>query len=60
MLDLIRAHRKVILAALTVLLVQFVDSETADWITSAVGILLTGAVPNDRDAIERVYRRNPR
>lgn len=57
MLDLLRAHRKLILAALTVLLVQFVDSDTADWIIAVVGVVLTGGVPNDQAAVERVYRK---
>jgi hypothetical protein len=56
-LDLIRAHRKLILAALTAILPQVVDSQTADVILVAVGLVLTGAVPNDEDAKRRVYRR---
>lgn len=56
-LDLIHAHRKSLLAALTAFLIQFVDSETADWIVTGVGIALTYFVPNDEGAKERVYRR---
>lgn len=54
-LDLLAAHRKVVLAGGTVLLVQFVDSDTADWIIGVVGTLLTGKVPNDSGAMDRVY-----
>lgn len=55
MFNLIQAHRKVLLASLTALLIQYVDSETADWIVTGVGIALTYFVPNDQDAIESVY-----
>lgn len=54
-LDLLAAHRKVVLAGATVLLVQFVDSETADWIIGVVGTALTGRVPNEPGAVDRVY-----
>lgn len=57
MLDFIRAHRKGILAALTAVLVLVVDAETADKVVGAVGLVLTIVVPNDQDAIERVYRK---
>jgi hypothetical protein len=56
-LDVIRAHRKLILAALTAILPQVVDGNTADAIIVAVGLILTGAIPNDEDAKRRVYRR---
>lgn len=54
-MDWIRAHRKLILAALTALLPQFVDGDTADAVVIAVGLLLTGGVPNDDAAIARIY-----
>lgn len=54
-MDWIRAHRKLILAAITALLPQFVDGDTADAIVIAVGLLLTGGVPNDEVAIRRLY-----
>lgn len=57
MLDYIRAHRKVLLAGVSLLLVQVVDSDTADWIVASVGTLLTLLVPNDPAAIGRVYGR---
>lgn len=57
MLDLIRGHRKGILAVLTAVLVVVVDQETADTIVGAVGVLLTVLVPNDQDAVDRVYRK---
>lgn len=56
LLDLLHAHRKAILAAVAIVLVQFVDSETADWIVAALGTLLVGAVPNDHAASDRIYR----
>lgn len=55
-LDLIHAHRKAILTALTAVLIQVVDADTADWIVAVVGTILTLAVPNDEDAKARVYR----
>lgn len=55
--DLLHAHRKALLAALSVLLIQFVDSETADWIVAALGTVLVGATPNDEAAKRRVYKR---
>lgn len=57
MLDLFHAHRKLILAALTAILPQIVDGNTADAIIVAIGLILTGAVPNDALATERIYGR---
>lgn len=57
MLDVIKAHRKGILAILTAVLVLVVDQETADKLVGAVGVLLTILVPNDEAAVERVYRK---
>ena len=54
-LTLARAHRKVVLAGLTVVLVQVVDNDTADWIVGIAGTLLTGGVPNDDRAVDVVY-----
>lgn len=54
-LDLIAAHRKLILAALTAILPQYIDGNTADAIIVGVGLILTGIVPNDPDAKRRVY-----
>lgn len=54
-LTLVRAHRKVVLAGLTVLLVQVVDNDTADWIVGIVGTVLTGGVPNNERAVDVVY-----
>lgn len=54
--DLIQAHRKALLAALALVLVQVVDSNTADWIVAVVGVLITGATPNDHAASDRIYR----
>jgi hypothetical protein len=56
-LDVLRAHRKVILAALSVVLIQVVDQDTADWIIAVVGTLLVGGVPNDEAAKDRIYHR---
>ena len=56
LLDLIAAHRKAILTALTAVLIQVVDADTADWIVASVGTLLTLLVPNNEDAKRRVYR----
>lgn len=55
--DLIAAHRRSILAAIGILLVQFVDSETADWVIGAVDVLLIYAIKNDSDAVDRIYRK---
>ena len=55
-LDLLHAHRKFVLALLSLVLVQVVDSDTADWIVTAVGALLVGGVPNDEGAKRRVYK----
>lgn len=54
--DLLQAHRKAVLAAVSVVLIQYVDSETADWIVAVLGTLLVGAVPNDGAANDRIYR----
>lgn len=57
MLDLIRAHRKALLALAGALLIQFVDSETADWIVATLDTFLVVLVPNDQAASDRVYRK---
>jgi hypothetical protein len=57
LLDLLAAHRKALLAALTALLIQWVDADTADWIVAGVGIALTALVPNDEQATRRIYRK---
>ena len=56
-LDLVHAHRKALLALLSVLLIQFVDQNTVDWIVAVAGTLLVGGVPNNEDAKRRIYRR---
>lgn len=53
----VAAHRKAILVLVSLLAVQLVDSETADWLTVVAGTLLTLIVPNDPEAIAKVYRR---
>lgn len=55
-----RAHRKVLIGAATIVLVQYVDSETADWIASVLGLVLLGRVPNDQGAIDSIYHRRRR
>jgi hypothetical protein len=54
-MDWIRAHRKLILAAITALLPQFLDGDTVDAIVIVVGLFLTGGIPNDETAIARLY-----
>lgn len=54
-IDFARAHAKLILAALTAILPQVVDGNTADAIIVALGLILTGAVPNDKKALARFY-----
>lgn len=54
-LDYVKAHAKLILAALTAILPQIVDGQTADTIIVVVGILLTGAVPNSKESLRLVY-----
>lgn len=56
--DYIAAHRKALLVALGAVLVLVVDAEIADKIVGAVTLALTLVVPNDQDAIDRVYRRS--
>lgn len=55
--DFLTAHRKAILALLSLVLVQVVDSQTADWAVVIVGSILTGVVRNDSYASARIYRR---
>lgn len=57
LLDYARTYRKAVLAALALLLIQFVDSETVDWVVAVVGTLLVGATPNDQAAAARVRNR---
>lgn len=57
LLDLVAAHRKAILTGLGLLLVQWFDSETVDWIVVAVDTVLVGLVPNDERAKRRIYRK---
>jgi len=59
-MDWIRAHRKLILAAITALLPQFVDGDTADAIIIVLGLFLTGGIPNDEAAIARIYPNSAR
>lgn len=54
-IDLLHAHRKLVLAGASVVLIQVVDQETVDWIIGILGTLLVGGVPNDELAVERVY-----
>ena len=53
----IRAHRKALLAALSAVLILFLDSATTDEIVSGVGALLILVVPNDQAAVAAFYRR---
>lgn len=53
----IRAHRKALLAALSAVLILFLDSATTDEIVSGVGALLILVVPNDQAAVAAIYRR---
>ena len=53
----IRAHRKALLAALSAVLILFLDSATTDEIVSGVGALLILVVPNDPAAVAQIYRR---
>ena len=55
--DYLNAHRKAIIAGVSLLLVQEVDSETADWIVSATGVFFTLITPNDRAAAFRIYKK---
>lgn len=60
MLDYIRAHRKVLLTLAGLLAIQFLDSETADWVVATVDTLLVLVVPNDQAAVDRVWKKNRR
>jgi len=55
LLDYVKAHAKVILAILTVVVPQIVDQATADTIIYVVGLLLIGAVPNSKESLRLVY-----
>ncbi len=55
--DWVAAHRKVLLPAISGLLILFIDQETVDIIIGGIGIVLTYLVPNDPAAVERVYHR---
>lgn len=55
-LDLVAAHRKALLAGAGALLIQIVDSDTADWIVAGLDLLLVALVPNDGPASDRIYR----
>lgn len=59
-LDYVKAHYKVLVGLAALLLVQFVGSETADWVIVALGALGIGGTPNDPDALRRVYPRKYR
>ena len=54
-LDYIKAHAKVILAALTAILPQFIDGDTADAIIIVIGVMLTGGVPNSKESLALIY-----
>lgn len=57
MLDFIKAHRKTIVAAVAAVVVIFADDQTAQEVAAVVGTILGFLVPNDQDAIDRIYRR---
>lgn len=54
-MDWLKAHRKGIIAAVSAVLVLFLDADTAKEISGVVGAILTVLVPNDEDAIHRIY-----
>lgn len=56
-MDWLSAHRKAILAAVAAVLILVVDQETADIIVAVVGSLLTLLVPNDQQAVNRIYHK---
>lgn len=56
-LDFLAAHRKLIVAALTAVLPQLVHGNTADVLILVLGLLATGAVPNDEAARDRIYKK---
>lgn len=55
--DLVVAHWKFVGAALTFVLVQVIDSATADWIVGALGTLFVGGKANNEAAKHRLYRK---
>lgn len=54
--DIISAHGKLIFAAATALVPQYVKGDAADLLLIVLGLILTGAWPNDQAAIERIYK----
>lgn len=60
MSDFVRAHRKGILVAITAILVIFLAADQAKEISAGIGAILTVVVPNDEEAIKRVYHRKRR
>jgi len=54
-MDWIRAHRKALLAAVGAVAILVVDSSTTDHIVAIVDAVLVLLVPNDEDAIDRIY-----
>lgn len=55
--DYIAAHRKVLLGLASLLAVQFLGSDTADWLVVVFGGGAVGLIPNDEAARKRIYRR---
>jgi hypothetical protein len=56
-MDWISAHRKALLAAIGAVAVLFVDDNTAQQIIAFVDAALVLLVPNDQDAVARIYYR---
>lgn len=53
--DYVAAHRKALIALAGLLAIQFLDSDTADWVALVVTVLLDLTVPNDQAAVDRIY-----
>lgn len=58
MKDWVNAHRKALLAAVGAIVIIFADDATVTEVTTVVETVLLWLVPNDQDAIDRIYHRS--
>lgn len=55
-IDLIKAHWKAIITAITVVVIQEVDQETIDWAAAVLGSILVVIKENNPASVARIYR----
>ena len=56
-MDWLNAHRKAIVFAVAAVVVIFTDDQTAQEVAGVVGTILGFLVPNDQEAVARIYKR---